>query len=75
VLVETSSSSAIRARVSPFRYISTHSASGARRWLLLVTDAILPPRAALAGLDDAIDATAWMETLATVDGEYPILRE
>jgi hypothetical protein len=31
--------------------------------------------AALAGLDAAIDATAWMETLATTDGEYPLLRD
>lgn len=30
--------------------------------------------AALGGLDEAIAATTWMETLATTDGEYPPLR-
>ena len=30
--------------------------------------------AALAGLDQARDAMVWMETLATMDGEYPMLR-
>lgn len=28
---------------------------------------------AFGALDAAIDATCWMETLATVDGEYPLL--
>lgn len=31
--------------------------------------------AALAGLDQAIDATCWMETVATVEGSYPELRD
>lgn len=31
--------------------------------------------AALAGLDQAIDATCWMETVATVDGHYPELKD
>lgn len=30
---------------------------------------------ALAGLDQAIDAACWMETLATVEGTYPELRD
>lgn len=30
---------------------------------------------ALAGLDQAIDATCWMETLATVEGTYPELKD
>lgn len=30
-------------------------------------------KAALAGLDQAINATCWMETLATLDGTYPEL--
>ncbi|MDO2934148.1 hypothetical protein Q2T94_07545 [Paeniglutamicibacter sulfureus] len=30
-------------------------------------------RDALAGLDRAIDATTWMETLAVVEGGYPVL--
>jgi hypothetical protein len=30
---------------------------------------------ALGGLDAAIDATCWMETLATTDGEYPLLED
>ena len=30
--------------------------------------------AALAGLDQAIDATCWMETVATVEGTYPELK-
>ncbi|GAA4371592.1 hypothetical protein [Paeniglutamicibacter cryotolerans] len=30
---------------------------------------------ALAGLDQAIDATCWMETLATVNGTYPELKD
>lgn len=30
---------------------------------------------AFGALDAAIDATCWMETLATVDGEYPVLRD
>ncbi|WP_028268062.1 hypothetical protein [Arthrobacter sp. MA-N2] len=28
---------------------------------------------ALAGLDAAIKATCWMETLSTMDGDYPLL--
>lgn len=31
--------------------------------------------AALAGLNQAIEATTWMETLAVTDGGYPILEE
>ncbi len=31
--------------------------------------------AALAGLDQTINATAWMETLPTLDGDYPPLNE
>lgn len=31
--------------------------------------------AALAGMDAAIDATCWMETVATLDGTYPELRD
>jgi hypothetical protein len=31
--------------------------------------------AALAGLDQAIDAACWMETLAMVDGDYPVLSD
>jgi hypothetical protein len=30
---------------------------------------------AFGALDSAIDATCWMETLATVDGEYPVLED
>ena len=30
--------------------------------------------AALAGLDQAREAMAWMETMATVDGDYPVLK-
>ena len=30
--------------------------------------------AALAGLDQAREAIAWMETMATVDGDYPVLK-
>ena len=31
--------------------------------------------AAFAGLDQAIDATCWMETVATVEGTYPELKD
>jgi hypothetical protein len=31
--------------------------------------------AALAGLDQAREAMAWMETLATTEGDYPALRD
>lgn len=30
---------------------------------------------ALEGLDQAIDATCWMETVATLDGTYPELKD
>ena len=32
-------------------------------------------QAALAGLDQAIDATTWMETLAVLEGGYPVLED
>lgn len=31
--------------------------------------------AALAGLDQAINATVWMETLPTLSGDYPPLKD
>jgi hypothetical protein len=43
--------------------------------LVPVKDSRQAAAAALAGLDAAIDATCWMETLATTDGEYPLLRD
>lgn len=30
---------------------------------------------ALAGMDQAINALVWMETIATTDGEYPVLKD
>lgn len=42
--------------------------------LVPIKDCRQAARNALEGLDAAIDATAWMETLATTDGEYPPLR-
>ncbi|WP_258805744.1 hypothetical protein [Pseudarthrobacter sp. NS4] len=41
--------------------------------LVPVKDSRLATASALAGLDAAIAATTWMETLATTDGEYPAL--
>ncbi len=43
--------------------------------LVPVKDSKQATAAALAGLDAAIDATCWMETLATTEGEYPALRD
>lgn len=48
--------------------------------LVMATDSLNPWKdssqavaAARAGLDDAIAALTWAETLATVDGDYPLL--
>jgi hypothetical protein len=48
--------------------------------IVMATDDLVPVKdsrqataSALAGLDAAIAATTWMETLATTDGEYPAL--
>lgn len=38
-------------------------------------DSVAAVSAALAGLDAAIDATCWMETLATMEGTYPELKD
>lgn len=50
--------------------------------IVMGTDDLVPVKdskqaiaVALAGLDTAIDATCWMETLATPDGMYPLLRD
>jgi hypothetical protein len=40
---------------------------------LVKKDSVHAITAALEGLEQAIDATCWMETLTTLDGEYPPL--
>jgi hypothetical protein len=49
------------------RIVMTESSQNTRH------DSTLATAEALAGLDAAIKATYWMETLRTLDGDYPLL--
>lgn len=78
--METRTASDIYEALKTLRYQLGQLADSGR--IVMGTDDLVPVKdsrqataAALAGLDAAIDATAWMETLADLDGEYPPLRD
>lgn len=78
--METRHAADIYEQLKTLRYQLEQLARDGR--IVMGTDDLVPIKdsqeataAALAGLDQAIDATCWMETLATVDGEYPPLRD
>lgn len=78
--MEVRTASDIYEQLKTLRYQLGQLANQGR--LVMGTDDLVPvkdskqaTRTALQGLDAAIDATAWMETLATTDGEYPVLRD